>query len=188
VQVVDEGDFYEIMANYARNIIVGFGRMNGRTVGIVANQPRIALLQVLTAVLSSLSGDFESFAVYFCRHLPSVAALCYLSVVRLSVCPSVTLMHLVQVVGWNQMPFVPTGQVTLCQVRVTGHILETSLGRSLEKFRNICLKALIVSQERKLRNNNEILQNCALLTLGLDVICDVIHYLHDIAAKLRMSK
>jgi len=30
------------MANYAKNIIVGFGRMNGRTVGIVANQPRIA--------------------------------------------------------------------------------------------------------------------------------------------------
>ena len=42
LQVVDEGDFYEIMANYARNIIIGFGRMNGRTVGIVANQPRIA--------------------------------------------------------------------------------------------------------------------------------------------------
>jgi propionyl-CoA carboxylase beta chain len=40
--VVDEGDFYEIQANYAKNIIVGFGRMNGRTVGIVANQPRIA--------------------------------------------------------------------------------------------------------------------------------------------------
>jgi len=30
------------MANYAKNIIVGFGRMKGRTVGIVANQPRIA--------------------------------------------------------------------------------------------------------------------------------------------------
>jgi len=42
VKVVDEGDFFEIMANYAKNIIVGFGRMNGRTVGIVANQPRIA--------------------------------------------------------------------------------------------------------------------------------------------------
>jgi len=39
---VDEGDFFEIMANYAKNIIVGFGRMNGRTVGVVANQPRIA--------------------------------------------------------------------------------------------------------------------------------------------------
>jgi propionyl-CoA carboxylase beta chain len=40
--VVDEGDFYEIMKNYARNIIVGFGRLNGRTVGFVANQPKVA--------------------------------------------------------------------------------------------------------------------------------------------------
>lgn len=40
--VVDEGDFYEIMANYAKNIIIGFARLNGRTIGIVANQPRVA--------------------------------------------------------------------------------------------------------------------------------------------------
>jgi len=40
--VVDEGEFYEIMANYAKNIIIGFGRMNGRTVGFVANQPKVA--------------------------------------------------------------------------------------------------------------------------------------------------
>jgi propionyl-CoA carboxylase beta chain len=40
--VVDEGDFFEIMSNYARNIIVGFGRLNGRTVGFVANQPKVA--------------------------------------------------------------------------------------------------------------------------------------------------
>ena len=37
--VVDEENFFEIMPDYARNIIVGFGRMNGRTVGIVGNQP-----------------------------------------------------------------------------------------------------------------------------------------------------
>lgn len=30
------------MANYAKNIIIGFGRLNGRTIGVVANQPRIA--------------------------------------------------------------------------------------------------------------------------------------------------
>jgi len=30
------------MAQYAKSIIIGFGRMNGRTVGVVANQPRIA--------------------------------------------------------------------------------------------------------------------------------------------------
>ena len=37
--VVDEENFFEIMPDYARNIVVGFGRMNGRTVGIVGNQP-----------------------------------------------------------------------------------------------------------------------------------------------------
>lgn len=30
------------MANYAKNIIIGFGRLDGRTVGFVANQPRVA--------------------------------------------------------------------------------------------------------------------------------------------------
>ncbi|KAK3561369.1 hypothetical protein QTP86_032120 [Hemibagrus guttatus] len=40
--VVDERDFFEIMPNYAKNIVVGFARMNGRTVGIVGNQPKVA--------------------------------------------------------------------------------------------------------------------------------------------------
>lgn len=40
-KVVDEGDFFEIMPDYAKNIIVGFGRMNGDTVGFVANQPMV---------------------------------------------------------------------------------------------------------------------------------------------------
>ncbi|XP_025231859.1 propionyl-CoA carboxylase beta chain, mitochondrial isoform X4 [Theropithecus gelada] len=40
--VVDEREFFEIMPNYAKNIIVGFARMNGRTVGIVGNQPNVA--------------------------------------------------------------------------------------------------------------------------------------------------
>ncbi|MDX1974585.1 MAG: acyl-CoA carboxylase subunit beta [Rickettsiales bacterium] len=38
-RVVDEGDFFEIQPDYAKNIIIGFGRMEGSTVGIVANQP-----------------------------------------------------------------------------------------------------------------------------------------------------
>lgn len=38
-RVVDEGDFFEIQPDYAKNIIVGFGRMEGHTVGFVANQP-----------------------------------------------------------------------------------------------------------------------------------------------------
>lgn len=41
-QIVDERDFFEIMPNYAKNIVVGFARMNGRTVGIVGNQPKVA--------------------------------------------------------------------------------------------------------------------------------------------------
>jgi acetyl-CoA carboxylase carboxyltransferase component len=37
--VVDNSDFFEIMELYAKNIVIGFGRMGGRTVGFVANQP-----------------------------------------------------------------------------------------------------------------------------------------------------
>jgi propionyl-CoA carboxylase beta chain len=40
-KVVDEGDFFELQPNYARNIIIGFARMEGSTVGIVANQPMV---------------------------------------------------------------------------------------------------------------------------------------------------
>uniref|UniRef100_A0A0M3HZJ7 Propionyl-CoA carboxylase beta chain, mitochondrial n=1 Tax=Ascaris lumbricoides TaxID=6252 RepID=A0A0M3HZJ7_ASCLU len=40
--LVDEGDFFEIMPDYAKNIIVGFARMDGRTVGIVGNNPKYA--------------------------------------------------------------------------------------------------------------------------------------------------
>lgn len=38
-KIVDEGDFFEIKADFAKNIIIGFARFEGRTVGIVANQP-----------------------------------------------------------------------------------------------------------------------------------------------------
>src|SRR6478735_7867546 len=37
--VADDGYFFEVQEHYARNIVVGFARMNGRSVGIVANQP-----------------------------------------------------------------------------------------------------------------------------------------------------
>ncbi|MDD3449640.1 MAG: acyl-CoA carboxylase subunit beta [Gammaproteobacteria bacterium] len=40
-KVVDDGDFFEIQPDYAGNIITGFGRMEGSTVGIVANQPMV---------------------------------------------------------------------------------------------------------------------------------------------------
>ena len=38
---VDDGDFFEIQPDYAKNIIIGFGRVDGQTIGIVANQPLV---------------------------------------------------------------------------------------------------------------------------------------------------
>ena len=38
-RVVDNGYFFEVMTNFAKNIIIGFARLAGRSVGIVANQP-----------------------------------------------------------------------------------------------------------------------------------------------------
>jgi len=52
--VVDNRDFMEVHADYAQNIVVGFARMAGRTVGIVANQP--AALAGVLDIASSLKG------------------------------------------------------------------------------------------------------------------------------------
>jgi propionyl-CoA carboxylase beta chain len=41
IKTVDDCDFFEIMSDYAKNIIVGLARMDGHTVGIVANQPLV---------------------------------------------------------------------------------------------------------------------------------------------------
>ncbi len=51
-RVVDPGTFFEVHAKFARSMIVGFARINGRTVGIVANQPK-----VLAGVLDIDSSD-----------------------------------------------------------------------------------------------------------------------------------
>ena len=40
-KLADEGDFYEIQEDFAKNIITGFVRLEGRTVGVVANQPMV---------------------------------------------------------------------------------------------------------------------------------------------------
>ena len=40
-KVVDDGDFFEVQTDFARNILIGFGRMEGTTIGIVANQPMV---------------------------------------------------------------------------------------------------------------------------------------------------
>jgi len=39
--VVDEGSFFEVQENFAKNIVVGFGRLDGHSVGVVANNPRV---------------------------------------------------------------------------------------------------------------------------------------------------
>jgi len=41
VKPVDDGDFFELQPDYAKNILIGFARMEGQTVGIVANQPLV---------------------------------------------------------------------------------------------------------------------------------------------------
>jgi len=41
LKVVDDGDFFELQPDNARNIVIGFGRMEGATVGIVANNPMV---------------------------------------------------------------------------------------------------------------------------------------------------
>jgi propionyl-CoA carboxylase beta chain len=61
LKTVDEADFFEIQEAYARNIVVGFGRMEGRTVGIVANQP-----MVLAGVLDSDASRKAARFVRFC--------------------------------------------------------------------------------------------------------------------------
>jgi propionyl-CoA carboxylase beta chain len=60
-KVVDEGDFFEVAPTYAGNIIIGFGRMEGRTVGIVANQP-----MVLAGCLDIASSIKAARFVRFC--------------------------------------------------------------------------------------------------------------------------
>ena len=41
IKMVDDSDFFEVQPDYAKNIIIGFGRMDGHPVGIVANQPLV---------------------------------------------------------------------------------------------------------------------------------------------------
>ena len=53
-RVVDEGSFYEVHADYAKNIVVGFAHLGGHSVGIVANQP--AVLAGVLHIDSSMKG------------------------------------------------------------------------------------------------------------------------------------
>ncbi len=59
--VVDDGDFFEIQKEFAQNIVIGFCRIEGRTVGIVANQPK-----VMAGVLDVNSADKAARFIRFC--------------------------------------------------------------------------------------------------------------------------
>lgn len=59
--VVDDSDFFEIQEKWAANIVIGYGRMNGRTVGFVANQP-----MVLAGVLDCDSSDKAARFIRYC--------------------------------------------------------------------------------------------------------------------------
>ena len=62
--IIDDGEFLEVHANYAKNIIVGFARFNGQSVGIVANQPRF-LAGVLDIEASRKAARFVRFCDAF---------------------------------------------------------------------------------------------------------------------------
>jgi acetyl-CoA carboxylase carboxyltransferase component len=59
--LVDDSDFFEIMENYARNMVIGFGRMGGRTTGFVANQPA-----EMAGVLDVDSSDKAARFIRYC--------------------------------------------------------------------------------------------------------------------------
>src|SRR6056297_2545261 len=59
--LVDDSDFFEVQERFAANIVVGFGRINGETVGFVANQPL-----VLAGVLDTDSSDKAARFIRYC--------------------------------------------------------------------------------------------------------------------------
>ncbi len=59
--IVDDGRFYEIQEHYAQNIVVGFARLGGHSIGIVANQP-----MVLAGVLDIAASEKAARFVRFC--------------------------------------------------------------------------------------------------------------------------
>ncbi|HSG54325.1 MAG TPA: acyl-CoA carboxylase subunit beta, partial [Paracoccaceae bacterium] len=63
-KVLDEGDFFEIAPGHGANIICGFGRVEGRTVGVVANQPMV-LAGVLDINASRKAARFVRFCDAF---------------------------------------------------------------------------------------------------------------------------
>jgi propionyl-CoA carboxylase beta chain len=69
LKTVDDGDFLELQPDYAQNIIIGFARMRGQTVGIVANQP-LVLAGCLDIKSSIKAARFVRFCDAF--HIPVI--------------------------------------------------------------------------------------------------------------------
>ena len=63
-KIADEGDFFEIQPNYAQNIVIGFIRLNGSTIGVVGNQP-LVLAGCLDIDASIKGGRFVRFCDAF---------------------------------------------------------------------------------------------------------------------------
>ena len=61
-EVVDNGDFFEMQPHFAKNIITGFARIGGRSVGIIANQPRF-----MAGSLDINASDKSSRFIMFCN-------------------------------------------------------------------------------------------------------------------------
>lgn len=59
--VLDQGEFMEVQAKYAQNIVVGYGRLNGQTVGVIANQPKF-----LAGCLDINASDKAARFIRFC--------------------------------------------------------------------------------------------------------------------------
>jgi propionyl-CoA carboxylase beta chain len=64
LKIVDEGDFFELQEAFAKNIVTGFGRIAGRSVGVVANQPMV-LAGVLDIDASRKAARFVRFCDAF---------------------------------------------------------------------------------------------------------------------------
>jgi methylmalonyl-CoA carboxyltransferase large subunit len=61
-RIVDEGDFLQVQSEFAQNIVVGFGRVVGRPIGIIANQPKS-----MAGVLDINSSDKAARFIRFCN-------------------------------------------------------------------------------------------------------------------------
>ena len=62
--IIDRNSFFEVSDNFAQNLVVGFGRLRGKAIGILANQPKV-LAGVLDINSSVKGSPFYSFLRFF---------------------------------------------------------------------------------------------------------------------------